>query len=78
MLALLEPDRIRRQRHVAAPGQLQGVRLLRIPGQARRLALPQMEFAVVLVDAEDGGMGAGRVGKEQVGVHPVPALHRRS
>src|SRR5579875_2176206 len=75
MSALLEADEVGDERHIAPLGKFQGVVLLGISGQARRLALAKMELAGVLVQAEDCWPRCpAMAGEQDIGRDPFTGL----
>src|SRR5581483_9718803 len=53
IVPLLKAEEVGRESHVAPPGELERVELLRIAGEPGRLALAEVELTGVLVQAED-------------------------
>ena len=75
--ALLEAHGVRREHDVAAPRELQGVRLLGIAGQSGYFALAKMKLPGVLMMREDAGptlVRSQRLWQEQVGRYPLGGL----
>ena len=75
--ALVEADRVGRERDVAPPSELEGIVLIGGQAEARGAVLADVEFASVLVMAEHRGQGrrAG-LGQEQEGRDALIPLDR--